>query len=129
MPRFPKEIEYSDKYRDDFYEYRHVLLSKNAYERLKRIDGKRRILSEDEWRYVGIQQSRGWQHFLNGGAEPNILVFRRPIGTNPNTGEAPLGSEERRAAYLEERKRFLAEQSPEMESFEISDRPIFRTKL
>jgi hypothetical protein len=26
MPHFPDEIEYSDKYADDFYEYRHVIL-------------------------------------------------------------------------------------------------------
>ena len=26
MPHFPDEIEYSEKYQDDNYEYRHVLL-------------------------------------------------------------------------------------------------------
>ena len=31
MPHFPDEIEYSEKYQDDDYEYRHVLLPKNVY--------------------------------------------------------------------------------------------------
>lgn len=31
MPHFPDEIEYSDKYADDIYEYRHVLLTKQIY--------------------------------------------------------------------------------------------------
>ena len=26
MPHYPDEIEYSDKYLDDYYEYRHVML-------------------------------------------------------------------------------------------------------
>ena len=28
MPHYPSEIEYSDKYYDDCYEYRHVILTK-----------------------------------------------------------------------------------------------------
>ena len=28
MPHYPREIEYSDKYDDDYYEYRHVMLPK-----------------------------------------------------------------------------------------------------
>jgi cyclin-dependent kinase regulatory subunit CKS1 len=28
MPHYPEEIEYSDKYDDDVYEYRHVILPK-----------------------------------------------------------------------------------------------------
>ena len=31
MPHYPDEIEYSDKYHDDLYEYRHVLLPKAIY--------------------------------------------------------------------------------------------------
>jgi len=27
MPHYPGEIEYSDKYNDDSYEYRHVILT------------------------------------------------------------------------------------------------------
>jgi len=36
MPHYPKEIEYSDKYNDDFYEYRHVILPKSVYQKMPR---------------------------------------------------------------------------------------------
>ena len=35
-PLFPDEIEYSDKYTDDVYEYRHVLLPKHIYKKMPR---------------------------------------------------------------------------------------------
>ena len=31
MPHYPDDIEYSDKYTDDAYEYRHVILPKDSY--------------------------------------------------------------------------------------------------
>lgn len=46
MPHFPDEIEYSDKYKDDNYEYRHVLLPKEIYKKMP----KGKLLSEIEWR-------------------------------------------------------------------------------
>lgn len=42
MPHYPDEIEYSEKYMDDFYEYRHVLLPKEIYKKMT----KGRLLSE-----------------------------------------------------------------------------------
>lgn len=60
MPNFPDEIEYSEKYEDDKYEYRHVLLPKALFKQLPRS----RLLSEDEWRSLGVQQSRGWVHYM-----------------------------------------------------------------
>jgi cyclin-dependent kinase regulatory subunit CKS1 len=42
MPHYPDEIEYSDKYIDDHYEYRHVLLPKDTYKKMPR----GRLLSE-----------------------------------------------------------------------------------
>lgn len=36
MPHYPDEIEYSDKYMDDHYEYRHVILPKKVYKALPR---------------------------------------------------------------------------------------------
>jgi len=85
MPHFPDEIEYSDKYNDDLYEYRHVILPKHVYKKLPR----GRLLSEMEWRALGIQQSRGWAHYEIHRPEPYILLFRRPLGTDPNTGLPP----------------------------------------
>lgn len=36
MPHYPEEIEYSDKYMDDCYEYRHVILPRNVYKKMAR---------------------------------------------------------------------------------------------
>lgn len=79
---------------------------------------KSRLLTESEWRGIGVQQSRGWQHYavhryvklprslshltfwrthlpspfltlcLNvyDSPEPHILLFRRPLGTDPQSG-------------------------------------------
>ena len=59
MPHFPEEIEYSEKYADDQYEYRHVLLPKQIYKQM----AHNRLLYEAEWRQIGVQQSRGWVHY------------------------------------------------------------------
>jgi hypothetical protein len=42
MPHYPDDIEYSDKYTDDYYEYRHVILPKDLYKKLP----KAKLLSE-----------------------------------------------------------------------------------
>jgi cyclin-dependent kinase regulatory subunit CKS1 len=97
MPVYPEEIEYSDKYVDDVYEYRHVLLPKRIMKEMLRLfqtsnaelrkpPGELRIMNEGEWRSLGVQQSRGWQHYEIHKPEPHILLFRRPLGTNPATG-------------------------------------------
>ena len=82
-------IEYSEKYADDHNEYRyaieqwhcigsqsyvanrtlsintsphsssHVILPKDLAKTLP----KSRLLTESEWRSIGVQQSRGWQHY------------------------------------------------------------------
>ncbi|CAG9318671.1 unnamed protein product [Blepharisma stoltei] len=85
MPHFPNEIEYSEKYNDDVYEYRHVHLPKTTFKKMPR----GRLLSESEWRALGVQQSRGWVHYEIHRPEPHVLLFRRPLGTDPLTGLAP----------------------------------------
>ena len=89
MPHFPDEIEYSDKYQDEYYEYRHVLLPQAVYKKLPR----GRLVTEMEWRALTVQQSRGWVHYLIHKPEPFILPFRRPRGCDPNTGAPPPGWE------------------------------------
>jgi cyclin-dependent kinase regulatory subunit CKS1 len=42
MPHYPNEIEYSEKYTDSYYEYRHVVLPKEIY---KKIAHKGRLLT------------------------------------------------------------------------------------
>ena len=65
-------------------------------------------MDEKEWRGIGVQQSRGWahyaihryeshsspslshtltHHFYHNSPEPHILLFRRPLGTDPTTGK------------------------------------------
>jgi cyclin-dependent kinase regulatory subunit CKS1 len=85
MPHYPSEIEYSEKYEDSIYEYRHVILPKDIMKKLP----KGKLLTEQEWRAIGIQQSRGWVHYEIHKPEPHILLFRRPRGTDPNTGLPP----------------------------------------
>ena len=82
MPHFPNEIEYSEKYCDEIYEYRHVHLPKNVFKMMPR----GRLLTESEWRALNVQQSRGWGHYEIHKPEPHILLFRRPLGTDPLTG-------------------------------------------
>ena len=65
-------IEYSYKYQDDVYEYRHVFLPPLIAKKLPN-----RLLSEPEWRALGVQQSLGWVHYTIHGPEPHILLFRR----------------------------------------------------
>jgi cyclin-dependent kinase regulatory subunit CKS1 len=99
MVHYPDEIEYSDKYYDDEYEYRHVTLTrkvmKDMFRLIQSTDATRktvhdmRLLSEMEWRSIGVQQSKGWQHYEIHKPEPHILLFRRKIGTDPNTGLLP----------------------------------------
>ena len=45
------------------------------------------VVTEAEWRGVGVQQSRGWVHYECHRPEPHILLFRRPLGTDPVTGK------------------------------------------
>ncbi|KAL7740499.1 hypothetical protein ACLKA6_007027 [Drosophila palustris] len=69
-----KDIYYSDKYYDEKFEYRHVVLPKE----LIKLVPKTHLMTENEWRSIGVQQSRGWIHYMIHKPEPHILLFRRP---------------------------------------------------
>ncbi|CAL9066668.1 unnamed protein product [Musa banksii] len=69
------QIQYSEKYFDDTYEYRHVVLPPEVAKLLP----KNRLLSENEWRAIGVQQSRGWVHYAIHRPEPHIMLYRRPL--------------------------------------------------
>ena len=68
-------IRYSGIYKDDVYEYRHVILPSDIYDMVPQ--GK--LMSEKECREVGVQQSRGWIHYMIHDPEPHILLFRRKL--------------------------------------------------
>ena len=57
MSRYPKIIEYSEKYEDDQYEYRHVLLTREITKNMYELTKGQRLLTENEWRGLGVQQS------------------------------------------------------------------------
>ena len=54
---------------------RHVVLPKD----IAKLVPKTHLMTENEWRAIGVQQSRGWVHYMVHQPEPHILLFRRPI--------------------------------------------------
>lgn len=61
-------IHYSDRYSDENYEYRHVILPKSLLKIIPKQyfcndSGTLRLLEEHEWRGIGITQSLGWEHY------------------------------------------------------------------
>ncbi|XP_034836092.1 cyclin-dependent kinases regulatory subunit 1 [Maniola hyperantus] len=68
------QIQYSERYTDDIYEYRHVILPPD----IARLVPKSHLMTETEWRNLGVQQSPGWLHFMVHNPEPHVLLFRRP---------------------------------------------------
>lgn len=76
-------ILYSEKYYDDKYEYRHVQITPD----IAKLVPKHRLMSEEEWRSIGIRQSRGWMHYMVHDPEPHIILFRRPFNGQPPTQE------------------------------------------
>ncbi|CEM09033.1 unnamed protein product [Vitrella brassicaformis CCMP3155] len=76
---------YSERYRDDTHEFRHVILDKETKKiydeciREKRKNGEDELLTEKEWREVlHLTQSSGWRHYGIYKPEPHILLFKRP---------------------------------------------------
>lgn len=80
------QIQYSEKYYDDIYEYRHVVLPPDIAQLLP----KGRLMPENEWREIGVQQSRGWVHYAIHRPEPHIMLFRRPKNYQQNAAQAQL---------------------------------------
>lgn len=79
------EFDYTTVMRDGVFEYRQVVLPHNCTRHLP----PDRLLDEAEWRAAGVTMSCGWVHYDAHGPEQHILLFRRPLGTDPKTGEAP----------------------------------------
>ena len=73
-----QRIEYSEKYFDETSEYRHVILPRELAKQLP----KNRLLSEAEWRGIGVQQSRGWEHYavsINYGLTGWLASGQHPL--------------------------------------------------
>merc|ERR1712071_698044 len=69
------QILYSDKYNDDLFEYRHVILPAD----LAKLVPRTHLMSETEWRNLGVQQSPGWIHYMvhNPGIVDEYLIILR----------------------------------------------------
>ncbi len=66
------------------YFYRHVVLPKEYV----KLVPKTHLMTEQEWRSLGVQQSQGWIHYMIHKPEPHILLFRRPVpGSKPSQAE------------------------------------------
>ncbi|GJJ12344.1 hypothetical protein Clacol_006585 [Clathrus columnatus] len=82
---YVEKIHYSERYSDDLFEYRHVILPKpllkmipHEYFQNPQQPDVLRLLTEQEWRGIGIMQSFGWEHYEVHAPEPHVLLFRRP---------------------------------------------------
>ena len=69
-----KDIYYSDKYTDDKFEYRHVMLPKD----LAKLVPKTHLMSEAEWRNLGVQQSLGRSDWTIEGQNMDIVFWKPP---------------------------------------------------
>ncbi|CEM21193.1 unnamed protein product [Vitrella brassicaformis CCMP3155] len=84
MVHYPQETEYSEKYSDGTYEYRHVILNKQKARQYAKIQAEsgQPLLTEPQWRSLGVTQSRGWIHYEVYKPEPHILLFRRALDSS-----------------------------------------------
>eukprot|EP00760_Papus_ankaliazontas_P006255 PhM_4_TR12964/c0_g1_i2/m.9157/K02219/CKS1; cyclin-dependent kinase regulatory subunit CKS1 len=78
IAKLQPKIQYSEKYYDDTNEYRHVILPRDLGKLVPK-----RLMSDPEWRQLGVQQSLGWEHYMIHRPEPHILLFRRPKNYQP----------------------------------------------
>ncbi|EAU88743.2 cyclin-dependent kinase regulatory subunit [Coprinopsis cinerea okayama7 len=91
LEEYIEKIHYSDRYSDDEFEYRHVILPKQLLKMIPKEyfnpdeSGTLRLLAEHEWRGIGITQSLGWEHYEVHAPEPHVLLFRRAKNYVPPT--------------------------------------------
>ncbi|KXN92196.1 Cyclin-dependent kinases regulatory subunit [Leucoagaricus sp. SymC.cos] len=97
LEEYIEKIHYSDRYSDDHYEYRHVILPKQLLKMIPKHyfspddSGVLRLLEEQEWRGIGITQSLGWEHYEVHAPEPHVLLFRRPRNYEPPNMQTARG--------------------------------------
>ncbi|XP_023940860.1 cyclin-dependent kinases regulatory subunit-like [Bicyclus anynana] len=66
------DITHSYTYEDNEYKYMHVSVSLS----LRRKIPKDRLMTETEWRFLGVMLPAGWEHYMIHRPEPHILLFR-----------------------------------------------------
>jgi len=69
--------------------FRHVTLPAD----LAKLVPRNHLMTETEWRNLGVQQSIGWVHYMFHTPEPQVLLFRRGKPSPPalanNVGLGP----------------------------------------
>lgn len=65
---------------------RHVILPAD----LARAVPRAHLMSETEWRNLGVQQSPGWVHYMLHAPEPHVLLFRRPRPSSATSNAAVM---------------------------------------
>ena len=55
----------------------------------KLVGKKERLLTETEWRNIGVVQSHGWEHYMIHAPEPHILLFKREKNYLEKYGNRP----------------------------------------
>lgn len=87
------QITYSTPIKDDLgeFEYRMAILPYSKarllihnYEEKKPVQLidvalRGRLMSENEWREIGIQMSPGWVNYASFPQNPSAILFRRPL--------------------------------------------------
>ncbi|MCP4243220.1 MAG: hypothetical protein GY772_21910, partial [bacterium] len=66
------DIQVSEVFEDDWFAYTNVRVPRW----MRR--GTTELLAEAEWRAMGVQLPRGWEHYAWHRPEPSVLMFRRP---------------------------------------------------
>ncbi|KAF9968463.1 hypothetical protein BGZ70_003598 [Mortierella alpina] len=67
-----EHIFYSTRYYDDLWE--HVSLPKAI---ARHVPNPNELMTEEEWRSLGVKQSQGWEHYMIHSPEPHVLLFKR----------------------------------------------------
>jgi hypothetical protein len=75
-------IKYSDRYSDDQYEYRHVILPPE----IAKVVPNTHLLTETEWRNIGVQQSPG---LFNTSNKLQAQIPIQPTTQGQNQMEPP----------------------------------------
>uniref|UniRef100_A0A7E4ZQ93 Cyclin-dependent kinases regulatory subunit n=1 Tax=Panagrellus redivivus TaxID=6233 RepID=A0A7E4ZQ93_PANRE len=77
---FFDRVTYFGYYKDDVYEYYFARIPKKSLENLP----KNRLLSMEERISLGIKLPADWKHVMLYEREPDVLLFRRSIGSTSN---------------------------------------------
>ncbi|XP_036088095.1 cyclin-dependent kinases regulatory subunit 2-like [Rousettus aegyptiacus] len=72
-----KQIYHSDKYFNKHCEYWHVMLPRELSKQVPLTQ----LMSKEEWKRLGVQQSLGWGHYMIHEPEP-YSFFRRSLPKN-----------------------------------------------